>query len=653
MTLSTPLRVLHIEDVEDDALLVELELRRGGWLPGCSRAETAEAMRAALRSEPWDLVISDFSLPAFDAPSALRVLHECDIDIPFIIVSGTITEEAAVSAMKAGAHDWVTKANLKRLVPAVRRELREADSRHKRRRAEHLHQEAEARFRTLVDSIDGIVFTVDSRFMIDGVFGRGLGHGRLDESRYTSKDLSVLFGERSGELVYSACDRAFAGEPVVQEWAQDDPLGVQHLQLCLSPIRRDERLVLGLVGLVRDISQQKNVQAQLCQADRLASIGLLAAGVGHEINNPLAALMANLDVAVQDLRTLSTDPSAAPVARALVQVQEGLGDACEAAQRIRQAAGDLRVVSRATDQRLGPVDVEQVLESSARMAWNEIRHRARLVRDYQPVSPVLATEARLGQVFLNLLINAAQAIPAGNAAGNEIRMRLRARGSKEVLVEIEDTGQGIPDALKQHLFMPFVTSKPEGAGTGLGLSICQRIVTSFGGDISAEGAPGRGTVFRVTLPASATTANAGSEPALTPRPLLSSRRGRLLVVDDEVLIQRAVQRTLGRDHEVVSLDSGRAAVELIEAGQIFDVIFCDVMMPEMTGIELYTAMKAIAPNQAQRIIFMTGGTSTEGTRAFLDHVPNLTIDKPFDSKHLRQIVAERVAEVLPAQLPTT
>jgi C4-dicarboxylate-specific signal transduction histidine kinase len=633
------LRVLHIEDVEDDAKLVELELRRGGWAPRCHRVDTAPAMRAALAGSVWDLVISDFGLPAFDAPSALSVLQELGTDVPFIIVSGTITEEAAVAAMKAGAHDYITKSNLRRLVPVVRRELREAEVRREHRAADERRREAEARFRTLVESHDGIVFTVDERGVLDGVFGRGLGQSARAVDAWLGRPLAAVVGG-SAAAAQAVCARAFAGERVEIEWIREPGPAAQYLHLSLSPIAMDDGVVRGLCGLVRDVTDERRTQTRLLEADRLASIGTLAAGVGHEINNPLAALLANLEVVERELHTLGGEPS---IAATLARVQAGLADVREAAERVRQVSRDLRVVSRTTDERREPVSLEQVLESSIRMAWNDIRHRARLVRAYEPAPPVYASEARLGQVFLNLLINATQAIPAGDAEAQTIRVTVRPEGA-EVLVEIADSGPGIPPAVQARLFTPFFTTKAEGLGTGLGLSICQRIVTGLGGSISVDSVPGRGATFRVRLPAAPESEAAialppaALAPAAAPR-ARALRRARVLVVDDEAIIRRAMQRTLEDAHDVTGVGSGREALALIEGGARFDVIFCDLMMPEMGGIELYAALNAVAPAQARVIVFLTGGAFTEGGRACVESVANPVLEKPFDTHQLVDLVA--------------
>jgi signal transduction histidine kinase len=634
------LRVLQIEDVDDDAMLVALELKRGGWDPVCHRVETADAMRKALQQEPWDLVISDFGLPRFDAPSALAVLQEYDVDVPFIIVSGTIAEDVAVAAMKAGAHDYVTKLNLKRLVPAVQRELREAESRRERRRAEDERRRADDRFHTLVDSLEGIVFTLDRGLRIDGMFGRGLGQASFDAEHFLGKTVNDLLGSSSaGDASASheeACARTLHGEHVLYEWTQDLPTGTRHLQISLSPIGRDE--VTGIVGLVRDISDQKKLQAHLLVTDRMASIGTLAAGVAHEINNPLASLMANLDLASREVVRIAGGKSSTP--QSLLELEEELGDAREATQRVSQIVRDLRLFSRAAEDQRGAVDVRRILDSSIRMAWNEIRHRAKLARDYRSVSRVVANDARLGQVFLNLLINAAQAIPEGNADGNEVKISTYAQGRDHVVVEISDTGQGIPESVKQRLFTPFFTTKPVGVGTGLGLSICHRIVTSLGGDITVESQEGRGATFRVVLPVAST--GTADEPTPTPEPARPFRRGRVLVVDDEAMIRRSIARSLGTQHDVTTAASGREALELLVGGERFDMIFCDLMMPEMTGMELHAVLMMTSPEQARQMVFLTGGAFTESARRFLSDVPNVAVDKPFDPQKLIAMVNERI-----------
>jgi PAS domain S-box-containing protein len=392
------------------------------------------------------------------------------------------------------------------------------------------------------------------------------------------------------------------------------------------------------VSVGRDVTERVKTQAQLMFSDRMASIGALAAGVAHEINNPLMATVANLEFALEKLASLApclTSDDADGL-------QELLRDAAEGADCVRTIVRDLKMFSRAEEDNRGPVQVQRVLESSLRMAWNEIRHRAELVREYSDVPPVEANEARLGQVFLNLILNAAQALPDGYANQNKIRVRTRLDGNGRVTAEIEDTGPGIPPEIVPRLFTPFFTTKPRGVGTGLGLSICKRIVTSFGGDISVETQLGRGTVFRVTL--DATEQRPSARPMTLSRFPATPRRGRVLVVDDDERSALVVSRALSNEHDVATSHDADEALARIAEGNTYDVIICDMMMPIKTGVEFFADLVQRAPELEKRIIFLTGGAFTVKAREFLDHVPNRRLEKPFDLLALRAMVNQLVLD---------
>jgi signal transduction histidine kinase len=243
------------------------------------------------------------------------------------------------------------------------------------------------------------------------------------------------------------------------------------------------------------------LEVQLVHANHLANIGMLAAGIGHEIRNPLTCLVANLDLAIRDLSDLAAQHAASEPARDCVARAVGrLRDAAEAADHIRQIACDLKPQPPSSDQRHGAASLQRVIDSSLRMASSEIRGRARLVNDYADLPDVEGSELRLGQVFLNLLMNAAQAIPEGRADENEIGVSARVEGDDWVVVEVKDTGSGIAPENVAHIFDPFFTTKAAGEGTGLGLAICQTLVTESGGRIDVQSEVGKGSVFRVTLP---------------------------------------------------------------------------------------------------------------------------------------------------------
>jgi PAS domain S-box-containing protein len=395
----------------------------------------------------------------------------------------------------------------------------------------------------------------------------------------------------------------------------------------LAPIGRGPTIRAAVV-IARDITTQKLAESQLVLADRMASVGVLAAGVAHEINNPLAAVMANVEMALRDLDELSEPVPA--------EVTTSLRDALEAAGRVRQIVRDLRMFSRADDQKREPVDLRRVIDSTVRMAWNEIRHRARLVVEHGRIPAVDGNESRLGQVFLNLVMNAAQSIPEGKRDENEIRVVSGVEPSGRVSVSVSDTGAGIPPEAQQRLFTPFFSTKPPGVGTGLGLVICQKILTEVGGEISFTSRVGGGTTFRVTLPVSETTVQ--PPPAREAAPIAAARRGRILVVDDEPALTATLRRLFARQHDVTTENEARGALARFRAGERYDVVLCDLMMPQVTGAELHAAVRELDPAQADRFVFLTGGAFTPGARAALESLSNPQVDKPFNVQELGALV---------------
>jgi len=377
----------------------------------------------------------------------------------------------------------------------------------------------------------------------------------------------------------------------------------------------------------RDLTERRRLEAELGTADRLASVGRLAAAVGHEINNPLAYVVGNLDLLASML-----DKGAPEETR---EARRLLGEAREGADRVRRIVRDLKIFSQRDAEERGPTDIRRVLESSIGIAWNEIRHRARLTKDYAPTPYVHGNEARLGQVFLNLLVNAAQAIPEGNAERHEVRVSTR-YAPPWVTVEISDTGVGIAPDLLERIFEPFFTTKPAGAGTGLGLSICRTLVNAAGGEISIESTVGKGTTVRVSLPESSETI-AASEPAPSP-PRSSQPRYRILIVDDEPRVAITLKHLLS-DHEVTMVSSGRAAIDALGKSDVwFDAIVCDLMMADLTGMDVYEVVKLARPGTEKRMIFMTGGAFTPRASAFVGTMENPCLEKPFPVDELLKAI---------------
>src|SRR5580658_716922 len=404
----------------------------------------------------------------------------------------------------------------------------------------------------------------------------------------------------------------------------------------------DPEMLVATIGDLLLVRDHRELQSQIAQTDRLTSLGPLAAGVAHEINNPLAYLLLNVDHAHNELAQLVGSRGGGrgrEVGLALDRIYEG-------AERIRVIVRGLKTFSRPESETLAPLRVADVLEATLAMIGNEIRHGARLEREFEPVPDVVANEARLGQVFLNLLLNALQALPEGRVEQNEIRVVVRSPTPEHVVVEIHDNGVGIPAHVRGRIFEPFFTTKPIGVGTGLGLAICHGIVTSLGGTLSVESEPGHGSVFRVDLPAARSTAAAAATGPVHPAPpLLASptAHARILVVDDEAVVCTSLVRLLTREGTVLAVTSAKEALEHIQSGERFDVILCDLMMPGMDASALYDEIFQLAPVQAERMVFMTGGAFTARAREFLARVPNARVDKPFDIAALRTLVRARVA----------
>lgn len=419
----------------------------------------------------------------------------------------------------------------------------------------------------------------------------------------------------------------------------------------------------GLVVNVRDVTARRQMAAQLMQADRLASVGLLAAGVAHEINNPLTYVLCHLEALATELPVVfgalercrlalqaqRAQPGAAEALAALEQLQARevtrqelqrlVAQAHEGASRVREIVRALRLFARTEPEESGPAEIPAALERTLQLVAPQVRYRARLVRELQPVPPVACAPARLEQVLLNLLVNAAQAIPEGAAERNQIRVRTW-HADGQVAIEVADTGCGIGSEQLGRLFDPFFTTKPVGEGSGLGLSICHSIVTGAGGRIEVESELGAGARFTVWLPAALPDrlpppAAPPTTPEVSPA---AAVRPRVLVIDDEPMLLQAVARLLAEDYEVVTAESGEAAQALLQRDSRFDAVLCDVMMPEVSGMDLHAWLAAREPALAARMVFMTGGVFTERARSFLQALGRPWLDKPFDPAALRRLL---------------
>jgi two-component system, cell cycle sensor histidine kinase and response regulator CckA len=391
----------------------------------------------------------------------------------------------------------------------------------------------------------------------------------------------------------------------------------------------------------RDVSESRRIKELLNRSERMAAIGTLAAGVAHEINNPLSYLTTNLEYSVERVRYLDQIllgrsvqvESPARLRMLLGPLLSALKEAHDGSSRVARIVSDLKVLSRESDNELLPLDLWQAIDTAVHMAERAYCYRAQFKWECPQGSRVWGTETRIVQVFLNLLVNAAQAFRTDDPTHNLVTIRAWV-DQQVTVVEVTDNGPGILREDHERIFAPFFTTKPVGEGTGLGLSICHGIVYASGGTVSVESEPDKGATFRVCLRTSDREAPASS----SRRSVRPSGRARILIVDDEVLLVRSLTRLLQEQH-VTSAANGREGLERILKDGPFDLVLCDLMMPEMTGMDLFEEVRRKDPQIAELFIFITGGAFSDKARAFLASVTNPKLEKPVPPHLLRNIVA--------------
>ncbi len=388
------------------------------------------------------------------------------------------------------------------------------------------------------------------------------------------------------------------------------------------------------VLVCRDTTDQRLTQEQLSRSERLNALGSMAGGMAHEINNPLAYVSLSLRQLQREAVDMLTQTG-----------QENLAEAIEGVERIGQIVADLQAYSSSNDS--GPievVDIQQAATAAINIAQNELRQRAQLIRDFEGGLNVRAREGQLVQVFLNLLLNSAQSFVSDDSLTQQIQIKSRCLDTKEVEICFSDTGAGIASDLIAGVFDPFVTTKRSQGGSGLGLAISKRIIESFGGTIALDSSLGVGTSVTIRLPRA--QAEQVIEPPPSIPPSAAFRPARVLIVDDEPALVRALSRVM-RQHSVATAGNGREALELLqrldqEEAQEFDVILCDLMMPDLSGSALYREVQERWPHLAERFIFVTGGAFTDASREFLQNCSQRVMQKPLKPEDLLKAI-ERVA----------
>lgn len=407
---------------------------------------------------------------------------------------------------------------------------------------------------------------------------------------------------------------------VAARWIEagaDDYLGLDQL---------GPSLLRGAIESAISRNRARDLRRRLEHADRLAAIGTLASGVAHEVNNPASYVLMNLKTCRDHLMVLrERRPALTADEQTMIdEMSEMLADNLRGVERIVSIVHALRAYARPDPDEIEPVDLVAVCRDACDLVGNQLRLRARLRIELADVGPVIADARKLGQVVINLLLNAHDSLPvaATDPPAHEIRLRLAASPGR-IELSVTDTGVGIPDHLQARIFDPFYTTKPRGEGVGLGLVIVRDIVERFGGRIAVESAPGRGSTFTAVFPAADRVASAAAAPSPTPAPA----RTRILVVDDEVALTSAMRRQLRRSHDVTVVNDGVAAVATILDGD-YDVILCDLMMPGFDGLAVLEAVHQQRPDLASRIVLMTAGILQDSVRARVHEVGGHVLDKP-------------------------
>jgi two-component system cell cycle sensor histidine kinase/response regulator CckA len=595
--MNEPLCLLLVEDSAADAELIIHALERGGHPVTYERVQTAEAMRAALAQPGWNLVISDYRMPTFSAPAALEVLHASGLDLPFLIISGTVGEETAVAALKAGAHDFLVKGRLARLVPAVERELSEMHQRRDRRRAERALQQSEARYRSLVEhAVFGIYqSTPDGQLLsVNPALVEMLGYDSA--AALLAVPAAELYADPAvrAELARRCVERGRVDGAEVM-WRRQDR---HEIRVRLHGRVRTDAEASVFEVVVEDVTEQRRVQDELRQAQKMEAIGQLAGGVAHDFNNMLTAILG-----YAELLTEQIGPDK-PIGNDLREIMA-------AAERAATLTRQLLAFSRKQVLALAPVDLSVVVRNLQpmlrRVLAGPVKIETVLAED---LGPVLADTSQLEHLLVNLCVNARDAMPTGGtltiATGNAIRdpdPGGEGGPTPVATLRVTDTGTGMTPEVKGRIFEPFFTTKERGHGTGLGLAAVYGTVRQLGGRIEVETELGRGSTFTISLPKTGQPVRASSVAATAGQAVGHET---ILLVEDEPSVRAFAKIALQRfGYHIVEADSAETALRLqphIE-GPVH-LLLTDIVLPGIDGREL--ALRLTRTHPDTRVLFMSG-----------------------------------------------
>ncbi len=590
--MSIPLRLLLVEDSEDDILLIMRELRRGGYNLIHERVDTDVALKIALQRQQWDMIIADYAMPQFSGIAALHLLKKEGLDLPFIIVSGTIGEDVAVAAMKAGAHDYLQKDNLARLVPAVERELREAMVRRERAAAfEYIREQA-----ALLDVAQDAIIVQD--------LAGHICYWNKSAERLYGWTAREAIGQKASELMFanvSSEPLPFTSESTLLihkgEWQGEFYQVTKGSQEIIVESRwklmRDaDGQPKSILVVNTDITQKKQLERQFLRTQRLESIGTLAGGIAHDLNNVLAPILMGLEI----IKMRLPDPES----------QELLTTLESSTKRGADIVRQILAFARGLEGKHANLQVKHLVQEIVQMAKETFPKSIEIVVQTPKDLWVISGDGtQLQQVLLNLCVNARDAMPNGGTLKIETEnvwldeyyacMNLEAKAGPYVVLTVSDNGTGISPELINKIFEPFFTTKPIGQGTGLGLSTAIAIVRSHGGFVKVYSEMGKGTSFKVYLPTAAI--NELDQLEVEEDDMPSGGGELVLVVDDEASIRDIAKQTLETfGYRVMTADDGTDAVALyVQHKDEIRVAIVDMKMPIMDGFSTIRALRKINP----------------------------------------------------------
>ena len=639
--MAQPLNVLIAEDNPNDAELMLRELSRSGFEPVWRRVETEADFLAGLTAD-CDIVLSDYQMPRFTGLRAMELLTQSGLEIPFILVSGTIGEDAAVEAMRMGVTDYLLKDRLMRLGNAVKRALSEYGMLKERRRAEAALRVSEERFRQLAENIHEVFWMADAHkgdiLYVSPAYEKIWG--RPCQGLYDSPKawLETIHAEDRERIRHAAATKQWAGT-YDEEYRIMRPDGTQRwIRDRAFAVRSPDGALQRFVGVAEDITDSKKLQEQFLRAQRMEAVGTLAGGIAHDLNNILAPVLMAPALLRETFRSAHE--------RQLLDLIE------QGARRGANIVRQLLTFSRGTGgERVGVQMRHQIKEMADLMKETfprdiTIEHHA--AKDLRPME---GDPTQLHQVLMNLCVNARDAMPGGGSlvltARNEdldadaVRDHPPARPGPYVVVHVADTGSGIAPENLGRIFDPFFTTKPPSKGTGLGLSTVLGIVRSHNGFITVETAPGKGTTFSIHLPAAQEPGRA--LPTMDLEAMPGGKGELILVVDDEASIRTALRLTLERHgYGVLLASEGAEALQLfLKYRDAIHVVFTDVMMPVMGGLTLISALRAADPNV--KVIAMTGLNDQANDAALKAAGANCILSKPWSAPELLQALRAQIS----------